>query len=728
MILLLFVCDANAQFEKDTNTVNTLLKSSQDFISKTGRLQSDLNAALSLANKAENISIKAGYKQGEGNSNVVTADAYNEMNNHAAARPYASKAVDILNKYGNDIEKAKAYISLGGTYDDNDSDFQEKIKLYEQGIAAFHKAGDKISEAQIMQFTADLYYNQNQYAKSLQLLQQALVIYQSIGYKQLQGLYNLMGAVYNSKNDYTQSLYYNLLAAKTGEQLKDTGRLMCTIYDRLALNYLNISYYQQALTYFNQALIISKKYFDTASIILIRQNMSEVSRRMGNYDKALEFLSETQARYASKDLSLALRGDIIFETLYVWLHKKKEADRYYQKLLAWYNSALPDSAYRPVICLVIGDYLEANGRFNETYNYLDVFSKEVKNKPPMPTRLVHFESLYYKADSATGNYIGALQHFGKYKAISDSASNMDKTKQFDQLRLQYETEKKDKDIQLLTQQNQIQDTTISQQKSTKNIIIGGASALLLLLIISYRAYRQKQKNNLRLKVKQDEINQQNELLKKLVSDREWLLKEIHHRVKNNLQIVISLLNTQSAYLDNEDALRAIKNSQHRMHAMSLIHQRLYQSDNLSCIDMHWYVQELAAYMRESYASDKKIQFILNIEKIELDVVQAVPLGLILNEAISNAIKYAFPNNKPGEIAITLKRLKDNNCSLTITDNGIGLPNGFDVQNSESLGMSLLYGLSEQLGGALEVSNNNGLSLQVGFIINDELDSAKQSLI
>ena len=91
-----------------------------------------------------------------------------------------------------------------------------------------------------------------------------------------------------------------------------------------------------------------------------------------------------------------------------------------------------------------------------------------------------------------------------------------------------------------------------------------------------------------------------------------------------------------------------------MHAMSLIHQKLYQSDNLACIDMHWYIQELVGYMRESFDTDKKIQFLLDTDKIELDVVQAVPLGLILNEAISNAIKYAFPVNGQGKIEITLR--------------------------------------------------------------------------
>lgn len=161
----------------------------------------------------------------------------------------------------------------------------------------------------------------------------------------------------------------------------------------------------------------------------------------------------------------------------------------------------------------------------------------------------------------------------------------------------------------------------------------------------YNRYRLKRRSNLVLEQKQGEINAQNELLRKILNEKEWLLREIHHRVKNNLQIVISLLNTQSAYLDNEDALVAIRNSQNRMHAMSLIHQKLYQSDNLAEIDMKWYIKELVDYMIECFGTDNKIQFTLETEAIKLDVAQAVPLGLILNEAISNVIKYAFPADK-----------------------------------------------------------------------------------
>lgn len=255
------------------------------------------------------------------------------------------------------------------------------------------------------------------------------------------------------------------------------------------------------------------------------------------------------------------------------------------------------------------------------------------------------------------------------------------------------------------------------------ITAAGFIILLFVVVVIYNRYRIKQRNHLLLQQKQEEINWQNGMLKKLLAEKEWLLQEIHHRVKNNLQVVISLLNTQSAYLENEDARSAIRNSQHRMHAMSLIHQKLYQSHNLSTINMQWYIHELVQYMQQSFPQKEHIAFRLAIATVEVDAVQAVPLGLLLNEAISNCMKYAFTGNQPGEVAISLQNTGSHNCQLQITDNGIGLPESFDPDNSCSLGMNLMRGLSEQLNGHFSVSSYNGVTIIVTFVLTSELPVA-----
>jgi len=211
------------------------------------------------------------------------------------------------------------------------------------------------------------------------------------------------------------------------------------------------------------------------------------------------------------------------------------------------------------------------------------------------------------------------------------------------------------------------------------------------------------------------ISGKNDLLQRLVTEKEWLLKEIHHRVKNNFQTVMGLLGTQTGYLKNESAADAIRNSQHRIQSMSLIHQRLYQTENLSAINMTGYIYELVDYLSESFNINNRIRFDLQIEPIELDLGHCIPLGLILNEAITNSFKYAFPNGKEGMIIISLASTSGNHLSLTVKDNGIGLPAKFSAAKTDSMGMNLMRGLSAEIGACFSIINQNGTYISVSFM-------------
>jgi two-component sensor histidine kinase len=163
--------------------------------------------------------------------------------------------------------------------------------------------------------------------------------------------------------------------------------------------------------------------------------------------------------------------------------------------------------------------------------------------------------------------------------------------------------------------------------------------------------------------------------------------------------------------------------------MSLIHQRLYQTDNLSKIDMRWYIPELIGYMKDGSEAGDNIIFTVNSGCIELEVVQAVPLGLILNEAISNSLKYAFPEGRKGRITVSLKMDDDNNCHLSISDNGVGIKDLHDALESDSLGMRLMQGLSEQLDGSFVLRNNHpGVLISITFPYHEFVpDNRKYSL-
>jgi len=203
-------------------------------------------------------------------------------------------------------------------------------------------------------------------------------------------------------------------------------------------------------------------------------------------------------------------------------------------------------------------------------------------------------------------------------------------------------------------------------------------------------------------------------LRHLLEEKEWLVKEIHHRVKNNLHMIAGLLDGQAGFLASDEAVAAIRESQFRVNAMSLVHQKLYQTANLSDTDMATYISELVAYLESSFDAGKRIRFILRVERIQLDLTHSIPLGLILNEAITNAIKYAFPDGRRGEITVRLQRINDNRLLLSVEDNGIGILPDEKKQLTESMGMNLMKGLSEDIGGNFTIENDHGTKVSVSF--------------
>ena len=255
-----------------------------------------------------------------------------------------------------------------------------------------------------------------------------------------------------------------------------------------------------------------------------------------------------------------------------------------------------------------------------------------------------------------------------------------------------------------------------QKKSISRYAMIVTFSFLFLIGLSLVIIRQVRK----LKSQQKEINQKNVSLHHLVEEKEWLLKEIHHRVKNNLHTITSLLESQAAFLQN-DALTAIRDSQHRVYAMSLIHQKLYQPEkNVTDIDIPVYIHELVNYLKESFETGRRIKFLMHLEPIALDISLAVPLGLILNEAITNSVKYAFPNQREGMISIAIVKIAEDTLQFSVADDGVGLPEGLQINKTRSLGLKLMKGLSEDIVAKFAMENKQGTRIAIEFNIEKSL--------
>ena len=208
-----------------------------------------------------------------------------------------------------------------------------------------------------------------------------------------------------------------------------------------------------------------------------------------------------------------------------------------------------------------------------------------------------------------------------------------------------------------------------------------------------------------------------EQLKTSLHEKEILLKEIHHRVKNNMQVISSLLNLQSGYISNAQALEIFQDSQNRVRSMALIHEKLYRSKNLAEIDLGEYINDLAIHLFRSYKAESKgIALKVRAEDVYLGIDAAVPCGLIINELISNALKHAFPLGHQGEILVELQKDQQQQISLCISDNGIGFPAGLDFRNTGSLGLQLVNTLVRQLDGTIELQNGSGTTFKINFAI------------
>jgi two-component sensor histidine kinase len=226
-----------------------------------------------------------------------------------------------------------------------------------------------------------------------------------------------------------------------------------------------------------------------------------------------------------------------------------------------------------------------------------------------------------------------------------------------------------------------------------------------------------------------ELSKSNELLKQEINERkraeekitaslkekEVLLKEIHHRVKNNLQVISSLLKLQCRSIPDKQTIAIFQESQNRIESMAFIHEQLYQSKNLSRIDFNEYICKLASSLFCAYeVSANTIALKINVDNVLLDIHAAIPCGLIINELVSNSLKYAFSAGKKGELSIGMRSDNDHDYTLIVADNGVGFPKDIDFQNTKSLGLQLVNALTDQLEGTIELNSHIGTEFKITF--------------
>jgi PAS domain S-box-containing protein len=206
-----------------------------------------------------------------------------------------------------------------------------------------------------------------------------------------------------------------------------------------------------------------------------------------------------------------------------------------------------------------------------------------------------------------------------------------------------------------------------------------------------------------------------EKIKSSLKEKEMLLQEIHHRVKNNLQVISSLLRLQSRYIKDQDAIDIFKETQNRVRSIAILHEKLYQSDDLAKIQFNEYVKILAEDLLYFYElDDSNIKMNIYIEDVALNIETAIPCGLIIDEMVANSLKYAFPNKRSGKINIELHTDENNKFCLTVSDNGVGISDDIDTEKADTFGMQLIKYLTKQLKGTIELDRSHGTKYKLQF--------------
>lgn len=419
-------------------------------------------------------------------------------------------------------------------------------------------------------------------------------------------------------------------------------------------NLLNLGEYEEAHFYFKQAISMGEQYGFYNNLSDVYISLVDLYTELGQFENA-EQAGEEAVNYA------------------------KLIDNDFLLMRSW---------------LAMGRLKLFQGKYKESIDLLNL-SLEVAT-PDFGDK--YFLSQLYRrlgrAYRESHNYKDAIEAFEVYDSLKKEVFDDNAKKRMSLLK--YEFDLDDKESMILGMEERIK-----KQRSTQSLIIIIAGLLLILLLVLYVTYQNNKKKN--------------SLLESQNEEKEFLLKEIHHRVKNNLGIVSSLLELQAEKIKDPKIISAIEESRNRVYSMSMIHQKLYQGTNLSTIGMKDYLIDLSSHILDSYGMDERVAYTYELEEMHLDVDAAIPIGLIVNELLTNSLKHAFPEGQKGVIQIICRHLTSNRILLEVSDNGIGLLE-FDKENDEGsgFGTQLIDLLIHQLDGSIMTMSGEGTTIRMEF--------------
>lgn len=553
------------------------------------------------------------------------------------------------------------------------------MKYLSRGIGVCQTAGDSLALAKAYQTRSGIYYMQGDYAQTIAELLQSQSLYES-----LKHINAMLAVKLNIASTYIAQGQLTLADSSFQELLPQLdsipeGFLKAKSFFIYGNFLFTQKKYEQAAPYLRQNLGFLDSNSDKIPYATGLTLYGENEGFLGNQREAMASLDKAEKIYTELGLQRGL-NEVKRSRIHILMHHHQ------------YAAAIP--------------LLESN-------------LEEFRRRKEAPAERNSLESLAI-AYAGLGQYQKAYDMQLAYLQLKDSLLSDKQISEVARLTTQFETKKKENEILRLENQNKEHQLAISRQNRVIGWTVGGLALIGIFAFFLYRNNQIKRKANVLLEAKNEQLGQQNQEIEAQKSEiqqqnqqKETLLKEIHHRVKNNLQVISSLLRLQTSHIKDDEVRKVVAAGEHRVKSMALIHQKLYQRENLAGVEMKDYLRTLGKSLIDTLGDKQKdIHLLLDMPELEVDVDTAIPLGLIANELITNSLKYAFTHRQSGDIKLALSVNDRDMLELTVEDNGVGTGSISIVGGKTSFGSRLVHLLCMQLDGEVRVETEGGRRTKV----------------
>jgi len=520
--------------------------------------------------------------------------------------------------------------------------------------------------------------------------------------------YNNIGYVYKNHGDIPQALEYYHNALVTNEKIGNQLGI-ANLLNNIAVIYESQNDINKALEYYNNALELFRKVDykkGTATTLnnigVIYKNFKDNGEKaIACYLESLEIRKEINDQYG---ISNSLNN---IGYTYKMLNELDKALKYFKESL-YLREQLNYKLGIVNTLINIGNLYYNSGHLINSKIYA-TRALNISQEEGYPSDIRNASLLLRKIYKKNNNPVQELKMFELYVKMRDSLNNINNKKAVYKQQLQYKYEKqKALDDKETESQLAVAEEKKQKQKVVMLVVSIGLILFLLFTVFLYKRWKLTQSQKKIIEIQNEELAKKN-------TEKEYMMKEIHHRVKNNLQVVNSLLKFQSNEIDDPKIVSMFENCQNRILSMASVHEQMYKSENLMEIPIDQHLFSLVTDLIRDYNIDTEIKTVMNVEPIDMGIKTLIPLGLIVNEIVSNSIKHGFINTKKGILTISLRRIDEIRLELIINDDGIG----YHDSNSRGLGLELIEVFTQQLDGSIEKNFKNGTSYKIIFADQDK---------